>query len=149
MQRVCPSPLSCVHVCFPVRVCVRRFQLSPRFVVAVKCCPPGEILADAPFSVSCSSSYFARDTRINSTGAFPCLLSAYSANTTSAVILQDCLSLPVCLCTLFSPLYKVRDALLWCVQTHSWGFFFFFLSRSYPPLPSPSSAQVKALAVWR
>lgn len=45
----------CVFPC--VSVCVCRFQLSPRFAVAVKCCPPGEVLAAAPFSVSCSSSF--------------------------------------------------------------------------------------------
>lgn len=129
MQRVCPSPLSCVHVCFPVSVCARRFQLSPRFVVAIKCCPPGEILDAAPFSLSCSSCFFARDNRTNSASGFPCLHSACSASTASAVILQRRPPLPVCLCVLFSPLYKVRDAPLVCSETLL-GFFFFFPSFS-------------------
>lgn len=62
----------------------------------------------------------ARDIRINSTSGFPCLHSACSASTTSAVMLRRRLPLPVCLWALLSPLCKVWEMLLRCVHTHSW-----------------------------
>lgn len=146
LNAACPSPLSSVHVCFPLCVCE---QVSAVSTLRCRCkmLPPWRDPGCCAVFLSPAQAAFARDTRINSASGFPCLHCARSANTTSAVILQTA----PCLCPSasvhFSALSaKVREMLLWCVHTHSWDEP---LSRSYPLLPSPSSAQVKALAVWR
>ena len=148
-----------------VCLCVCSFQLSPRFVVAVKCCPPGEILAVAPFCLSPARAAFFvwvffffflcqghQDQQRQWISLPP--LSVHCQHHQRCDTPTSFASARLSRCTSESSLRKSER----CVQTLL-RFLLLLLSFSlslsislshrHPPLPSPSSAQVKALAVWR
>lgn len=147
-----------VCACLPVCVCV---QISAISTLRCRCkmLPPWQDPGCcAVFSLSCSSSFCQghQDQQHQWISLSP--LSMLCQHHQRCDTPTPPASARLSLCTSQLSLCEVREMLLWGVQTQSWDFFFFFLCVpislflslfSYPPLPSSSSAQVKALAVWR
>lgn len=146
----------CVHVCFPLCFCV-CVQVSAVSTLRCRCkmLPPWR--GPGCCAVFCLLLKQLLPGTPGSTAPVDSPVSTQHALPAPPAL---CYSNAACLCPSvsvhFSALSAKSERCSSGAFRHTPGIFFFFclfrsltLSGSFPPLPSPSSAQVKALAVWR
>lgn len=146
----------CVHVCFPLCFCVCVCaQISAISTLRCRCkmLPPWR-------GPGCCAAFclLLKQLLPGTPGSTAPVDSPVSTQHVLPAPPALCYSNVACLCPSVSVHFSALSAKSEGCSSGTFrrtpGIFFFLslflsLSRSFPPLPSPSSAQVKALAVWR